>query len=106
MGMNTLTRNPRPIRLALLVVALAPTVARADDARIPWTTSRIVGTPEPPRPYTVELAFPKHKIHEIKDPIYANVKGFQIAGMNYARCALEKGVRTDLVESKTEAGIV
>jgi plasmid segregation protein ParM len=54
----------------------------------------------------VKDAFPKHKIHEIKDPIYANVKGFQIAGMNYARSALEKGVRTDMVESKTEAGTV
>ena len=26
--------------------------------RIPWTTSRVVGTPEPPPPYTVSRAFP------------------------------------------------
>ncbi|MGH8809888.1 MAG: PRTRC system protein D [Noviherbaspirillum sp.] len=38
----------------------------------------------------VKEAFPKHKIHEVKDPMYANVKGFQIAGMNYARSALGK----------------
>ncbi|RJG00597.1 PRTRC system protein D [Noviherbaspirillum sedimenti] len=38
----------------------------------------------------VKEAFPKHKIHEIKDPMYANVKGFQIAGMNYATSILAK----------------
>jgi putative heme-binding domain-containing protein len=27
--------------------------------RIPWTTSRIVGSPEPPPPYRIERAFPK-----------------------------------------------
>lgn len=27
-------------------------------ARVPWTTSRVVGTPEPPPPYTVQRAFP------------------------------------------------
>jgi plasmid segregation protein ParM len=52
----------------------------------------------------VKEAFPKHKIHEIKDPIYANVKGFQIAGTNYARSMLEKDVHTDPVESKTDGG--
>ncbi|RZI42167.1 PRTRC system protein D [Herbaspirillum sp. HC18] len=38
----------------------------------------------------VKEAFPKHRIHEIKEPMYANVKGFQIAGMNYANSALDK----------------
>ncbi len=32
----------------------------------------------------VKEVFPKHKIHEVKEPMYANVRGFQIAGMNYA----------------------
>lgn len=41
----------------------------------------------------VKEAFPKHKIHEIKDPLYANVTGFQIAGMNYASSTLEKEFR-------------
>src|SRR5439155_26656852 len=27
------------------------------DRRIPWTTSRVVGSPEPPLPYTVEKIF-------------------------------------------------
>lgn len=43
----------------------------------------------------VKEAFPKHKIHEVKDPMYANVKGFQIAGMSYARSALGKEFRAD-----------
>lgn len=33
----------------------------------------------------VKDAFPKHTIHEIRDPLYANVKGFQIAGLSYAQ---------------------
>ena len=27
------------------------------ERRIPWTTSRITGTPEPPPPYTIERVF-------------------------------------------------
>jgi putative heme-binding domain-containing protein len=27
--------------------------------RVPWTTSRVTGSPEPPHPYTIERAFPK-----------------------------------------------
>lgn len=30
----------------------------APKAREPWMTSRVVGTPDPPRPYAVEVAFP------------------------------------------------
>ncbi|HET6425536.1 MAG TPA: PQQ-dependent sugar dehydrogenase [Planctomycetaceae bacterium] len=29
-----------------------------------WTTNHIVGTPDPPDPYTTELAFPQLKLHE------------------------------------------
>ena len=32
----------------------------------------------------VKAAFPKHRIHEVKEPLYANVRGFQLAGQNYA----------------------
>jgi plasmid segregation protein ParM len=32
----------------------------------------------------VKGAFPRHRIHEVKDPLYANVRGFQLAGLNYA----------------------
>ena len=43
----------------------------------------------------VKEAFPKHKIHEIKEPMYANVKGFQIAGMNYSRSTLKRELPGD-----------
>src|SRR6266508_2426626 len=32
------------------------------DKRIPWTTSRVVGSPNPPAPYRVARAFPKLKV--------------------------------------------
>lgn len=32
----------------------------------------------------VKGAFPRHRIHEVKDPLYANARGFQLAGLNYA----------------------
>ena len=37
------------------------------DSRIPWTNSRLVGSPEPPLPYTVEKLFPKL---DLPTPIY------------------------------------
>lgn len=36
----------------------------------------------------VKEAFPRHRIHEVKDPLYANVRGFQLAGINYASSGL------------------
>ena len=36
-------------------------------SRIPWTTSRLIGSPEPPLPYTVEKQFPKL---ELAAPMY------------------------------------
>ena len=54
--------------VSLFVVGLA----YAEDSRNgkqklkrqPWTTSRIVGSPEPPAPYRTQLAFPKLKFDE------------------------------------------
>ena len=34
------------------------------EKRVPWTTSRIHGTPEPPDPYVTENAFPSLKFYE------------------------------------------
>lgn len=28
-------------------------------------------------------AFPKHKVHQVRDPLYANVTGFHLAGLDY-----------------------
>ena len=34
------------------------------EARVPWTSSHIQGSPEPPNPYRTEVAFPKVKFYE------------------------------------------
>lgn len=39
--------------------AQSTTTGSGLDRRVPWTTSRLVGSPEPPAPYRVELAFPR-----------------------------------------------
>jgi plasmid segregation protein ParM len=36
----------------------------------------------------VKTAFPMHRIHEVKEPMFANVRGFQLAGQNYARSVM------------------
>lgn len=36
----------------------------------------------------VKAAFPKHRIHEVKEPMFANVRGFQLAGQNQARSVM------------------
>src|SRR5262245_34188009 len=42
------------------------------DKRVPWTTSRVIGSPEPPPPYATEPAFPKlPKFEEPLDLTYA-----------------------------------
>ena len=59
--------------LFMLVTLLAAPAGRADDApfgleeRTAWTNSRLVGSPEPPLPYTVEKTFTRL---ELKTPIY------------------------------------
>lgn len=34
------------------------------DKRIPWTTSRVIGSPDPPAPYRLEIVFPHVKFNE------------------------------------------
>src|SRR5260370_27289055 len=41
------------------------------DKRVPWTTSHVKGSPEPPPPYRTEPAFPKLKFDEPLDLTYA-----------------------------------
>jgi uncharacterized repeat protein (TIGR03806 family) len=47
----------------LAAIALCAGEGRAGggSSRVPWTGSKIAGTPEPPPPYTVEPAFPRLK---------------------------------------------
>src|SRR5436853_5329600 len=37
------------------------------EKRVPWTTSRIAGSPDPPLPYVVKRVFPKLKFKEPVD---------------------------------------
>jgi hypothetical protein len=40
------------------------------DKRVPWTTSKVVGSPEPPPPYKTERVFPKVTFSEPLDLTY------------------------------------
>ena len=64
---------------ACLVAVAGVWLARAADRpvgldkRVPWTTSKVRGSPEPPSPYRTEIAFPKLKFDEPLD--MTNVPG-------------------------------
>jgi uncharacterized repeat protein (TIGR03806 family) len=51
-GADSTPDSPRPFSL---------------DKRVPWTTSKVVGSPEPPAPYRTEVAFPKLKFESPLD---------------------------------------
>ena len=65
------------VAAGFLVAWIAVLLGRADDrpqrrafgidARVPWTTSKVYGSPDPPYPYKTELAFPKLKLDEPLD---------------------------------------
>src|SRR5579864_927612 len=66
----------RTMLLFFLAALLLPWGISAGDAdqkpvgikkRIPWTTSKVKGTPEPPLPYRTEVAFPKIRFTEPLD---------------------------------------
>lgn len=48
----------------------------------------------------IKAAFPKHRIHELKDALYANVKGFQLAGAEYAKVLVGQAVGYGAVEAE------
>jgi uncharacterized repeat protein (TIGR03806 family) len=58
---------------ALFLLCTSQAADRADkkpvgiDKRVPWTTSRVKGSPEPPDPYRSEVAFPRLKFSEPLD---------------------------------------
>jgi putative heme-binding domain-containing protein len=49
------------MRFAVLVFASIIAASDAHAQRVPWTGSRLTGTPEPPPPYRIERAFPRLK---------------------------------------------
>ncbi len=61
-------RNASRAVVAAVLLAGACALAPADPpTRIPWTATRLVGSPDPPLPYTVEKTFPKVAW---KSPVY------------------------------------
>jgi putative heme-binding domain-containing protein len=66
--------------LGLLMIGAAVALSAAEDRahapygiaqRVPWTTSRILGSPEPPPPYRTERAYPKLTFHNPLDIAFA-----------------------------------
>lgn len=43
----------------------------------------------------IKAAFARHRIVEVKEPLFANVRGFQIAGRDYAQTVLASGSEDD-----------
>jgi uncharacterized repeat protein (TIGR03806 family) len=60
-----------PAGLILVLLSLSSAAPESKpvgmDKRVPWTTSRIKGSPEPPPPFRSEVAFPKLKFFEPLD---------------------------------------
>ncbi|MBM3837579.1 MAG: c-type cytochrome [Verrucomicrobia bacterium] len=74
-----LTRWTAPLTLGLSLMAphalsaAEPSRAAGIDQRVPWTSSRISGTPEPPPPYRIERVFPKLAFSNAVD--FASIPG-------------------------------
>lgn len=68
---------PKRTRIALTLLAAVAGSLAADDARpglaarVPWTTSRITGSPEPPPPYRTERIYPRLSFQNPLDIAFA-----------------------------------
>src|SRR5262249_19227475 len=51
----------RILRATAFVLAMAAFLWAQGEQRVPWTASKITGSPEPPPPYRLERVFPKLK---------------------------------------------
>ena len=88
---------------ALCVLSAKPADARKPERkssgiekRVPWTTSRVQGTPDPPRPYRTELAFPDLRFTEPLE--VTQVPGTQLLGV------AERGGAVFLCRAANEPG--
>ena len=70
---------PRQVTSLLMAIPLviSPYLRAAEskpfgiEKRTLWTTSRVIGSPEPPPPYTTEIAFPKLRFDHAVDLVSA-----------------------------------
>jgi len=51
----------RIVPVAAMALALAAALPAQQERRVPWTASKITGSPEPPPPYRLDRVFPKLK---------------------------------------------
>ncbi len=56
--------------LSLSATALAENPVKESSGRIPWTTSRVTGSPDLPLPYVTEVAFPSLRFNQCLDMTY------------------------------------
>src|SRR5262249_56815443 len=78
---NTMPRRMILVALVCLIAAVGVLLGPAEEPaakgkRVPWTTSKVRGSPEPPSPYRTELAFPKLKFDEPLDLNFGNGRLF------------------------------
>ncbi len=67
-------------RLSFFLALALPAVAAE---RVPWTSSQLHGSPEPPSPYVLERAFPKITFHEPLDAaMIPGTNRFVVAGLH------------------------
>src|SRR4051812_48969693 len=84
MAADFLSSQGRVMPRRIIVVAVVSIIAAAglvlspaeEPKRVPWTTSKVRGSPEPPSPYRTELAFPKLKFDEPLDLNFGNGRLF------------------------------
>src|SRR5262245_43347206 len=58
------TTLPLMVFTALALVTMMLPRLLGQEGRQPWTTSRVVGSPDPPPPFKVVRAFPNLKFHQ------------------------------------------
>lgn len=63
--MRTIAALPRALKLSVFAIALAPAVWPArSEARVPWTTSRLEGSPEAPKAFVAESVLDRLRFSE------------------------------------------
>lgn len=88
-------------RALLLLLAAVLTVAQpAPSPRVPWTTSKLIGSPDPPSPYHLVRAFPqvtfKEPVFIAQDPITDRLFVAEYPGQIYSFLPNDSAGRKDL----------
>lgn len=97
-----LTVGHQPYDLKTLMPITAATARQAVSTMIEWLGETrefdnivLVGGGAGLFGHALREAFPRHKVHEVRDPIYANVKGFHRAGLDWLNAQKPKPLVDD-----------